>query len=359
MPEQVYRELMEVMKKRGGPYTGRDIPEFYALVEELFTPEEAAVNNAMPRGPFRAQALAELMGKDRAEAEKILETMADKGLCRTFTRQGTRYYTSERFVPGIFEFQFMPGKTSDRDKKIAHLIHAYETAFNAAVGPVKVTYPTTRVITVDSAVEPADTVHTYDQVSTYIDKYDPICVTACYCRHAAKLRDEDLHGMPIDVCMQFGESAQYAIERLGGRELTKREARQVLDLSEEAGLVHMAMNTSEDIGFICNCDRWHCGAVKGVLQQDKPGRFFNSGFRPRFDGDLCTACGTCIDRCPASALTLEGGGPPEVDLDRCFGCAVCATGCPTEAVRMERKPDFPAPPRDPKELGAAVRASRM
>ena len=39
--QEVYKQLLEVMKKRRGGYSGMDIPEFYALVEELFTPEEA------------------------------------------------------------------------------------------------------------------------------------------------------------------------------------------------------------------------------------------------------------------------------------------------------------------------------
>ena len=81
MSKDVYKELLEVMKKRGGGYAGMDIPEFYAMVEELFTPEEAEVNNALPRGPVTAKDLAKEMGKDEAEIEKILEAMADKGLC--------------------------------------------------------------------------------------------------------------------------------------------------------------------------------------------------------------------------------------------------------------------------------------
>ena len=44
MSKEVYKELLEVMKKRGGGYSGMDIPEFYDLVEELFTPEEAEIN---------------------------------------------------------------------------------------------------------------------------------------------------------------------------------------------------------------------------------------------------------------------------------------------------------------------------
>jgi Pyruvate/2-oxoacid:ferredoxin oxidoreductase delta subunit len=361
MSQEVYRQLLEVMTKRGGRYAGMDIPEFFDLVEELFTPEEAEVNNAMPRGPFTAKDLAGQMNRDEAEIEKILESMADKGLSMAVNTEGAHVYMSARFMPGILEFQFMPGKFSDRDKKIAKLIHAYEKAFDEKSDTAAVTFPATRVITVDSTVESGDQVHTYDQVQTFIDQADPIAVTACYCRHAAALRDEDTHGMPNDVCMQFGHGAQYAIDRLGGRKITREEAREVLDRAEEAGLVHMSTNRQTmpaGMGFICNCDRWHCGAIKSAMEKPKPGLFFNSGFEPRFDADLCVACETCIDRCPPEALTMGENDVPEVDLDLCFGCAVCATGCPSEAIVMVTKPGFPEPPEDGKALGKALKASR-
>jgi hypothetical protein len=51
MESQVYKEMFDVMKERGGPYTGVDIPEFYALIQELFTPEGVELNNGMPRNP--------------------------------------------------------------------------------------------------------------------------------------------------------------------------------------------------------------------------------------------------------------------------------------------------------------------
>lgn len=47
--------MLEVLKKRAGLYAGADIPEFYAMVEELFTPEEAAGNNATPKGPVTVE----------------------------------------------------------------------------------------------------------------------------------------------------------------------------------------------------------------------------------------------------------------------------------------------------------------
>lgn len=357
MTQEVYRQMLGVMKERRGLYAGLDIPEFYTLVEALFTPREAAVNNVMSRKPSTVGEISAIAGKGVEEIEPILETMADKGLCKTFKRDGIRYFQGEPFMPGIFEYQFISGRITPRDKQIARLIQDYKTACNAVKGETRMTFPLSRVITVDRTIQAGNTVHTYDQVSTYIDKYETIGVGTCYCRHAAELRDEDIHGMPTDVCMWFGNMAEYAIERLGSRRITRQEARQVLDRAEEAGLVHMSRNTSEDIEFICNCDRWHCEAIKGVLKQPKPALFFNSGFQPRFDPGLCSACETCIERCPPRALSMDDKEIPQVDLDRCFGCAVCASGCPSDAVVMEAKADFPIPPRDRRELIASLQAS--
>ena len=88
MSTSVYQEMFEVMTQRGGLYTGADIPEFYAVVEELFTPEEAAANNAMPKGLFSASQLAEIMGRSEDEISPLIEAMADKALC--FFRKNRR-----------------------------------------------------------------------------------------------------------------------------------------------------------------------------------------------------------------------------------------------------------------------------
>src|SRR3989339_2056487 len=122
MPAQVYRDMLDVMAKRGGPYSGADIPEFYSLMEELFTPEEAQVNNGLPRQPVTAAEVAIQLGRDEAEIGTLLEGMADKGLCATFVHGQKRVYQGVPFMPGLFEFLFLPGRVSDRDRKIANLI---------------------------------------------------------------------------------------------------------------------------------------------------------------------------------------------------------------------------------------------
>jgi Pyruvate/2-oxoacid:ferredoxin oxidoreductase delta subunit len=359
MNQEIYRQLLEVMKKRGGRWAGMDIPEFYRMVEELFTPEEAEVNNAMPRGPTTAKDLAVAMARDEIEIEKIRESMANKALCVAVGVGGTQFYQSARFAPGILEFQFMRREISERDKKLARLIHDYKTAYEEKTGSIRITFPALRVIPVDRTIAAGNTVHTYSQVQTYIDKYDQIAVSNCYCRNEAALLGKDTHEVPLETCMTFGMAAQFAVERMGSRNLNKQEARKLLDQAEEAGLVHSSMNTTDDIQFLCNCDRWNCIVIQDALKQPRPALAFNSRFQPRVDPTLCVACGTCIDRCPSSARSMEGDGPPEVDLYRCFGCSVCATGCPSGAIVMESRPSLPEPPKDGKALGQAIKMSRI
>ncbi len=355
MTTRVYENLLEVMQGRGGPYAGLHIPEFFALVRELFDPEEAEINNVLSRKPASVAEIAERAAKSPERVAPILEKMARKGLCGIVKKSDGVLYRGLPFMPGIFEFTFVGGGETEREKRIARLIHAYKKAYVAAKGVERITYPVTRVIPVLRTIKAGNTIHTYHQVISYIEKYDVIGVGACYCRHAARLRGEDLHGMPVDVCMWFGEMAENITERLGGRRISKEEAKEIVNRCEEAGLIHMSRNTSEDIDFMCHCDRWHCEVVRQVLKQPKPGLVFNSGFEPSFNAEACLACGTCLERCPAKALMMDEQSVPAVDKDRCFGCGACATGCPQGAIVMVNKPDFPAPPKTTKDLAKALK----
>jgi len=188
-----------------------DIPEFFQMVEELFTPEEAEVNNTLPRGPTTSKDLAVAMGRDEGEIEEILESMANKGLCVAVGFGGKQFYQSARFAPGILEFQFMRRESSERDKKLARLIHDYKTAFEEKTGSTKITFPALRVIPVSRTIAAGNTVHTYDQVQTNIDKYDPIAVSHCYCRNEAGLLGKDTHGVPLETWLGlFPGKAEYS-----------------------------------------------------------------------------------------------------------------------------------------------------
>lgn len=252
MSQKVYRELLDVMKKRGGGYAGKDIPEFFNMVEELFTPEQAEVNNILPAKPSTAHEIADIVGRGAIETEKILENMANNGLCLDHEKDGVIYFRPQPFMPGILENIFIRGGTTEHDKKMARLIDAYKESYNATrpSKPAQILFPGLRAITVDRTIEAGNTVHTYDQVQTYIDQNDSIAVGTCYCRHEADLLGKDLHEMPKQVCMSFGRGAEFTVKRLGGRKVSREEAREILDQAEEAGLIHMTRNVTDNIPML-------------------------------------------------------------------------------------------------------------
>ena len=44
----------------------------------------------------------------------------------------------------------------------------------------------------------------------------------------------------------------------------------------------------------------------------------------------CVACGTCIDQCPAGAISE--GEIYSIDSDLCLDCGTCADACPSGAI---------------------------
>jgi len=55
--------------------------------------------------------------------------------------------------------------------------------------------------------------------------------------------------------------------------------------------------------------------------------------RPQADPDLCTGCGTCIDQCPVSALSMIDH-IPRVNPDTCIVCFCCQEICPEKAITL-------------------------
>jgi Pyruvate/2-oxoacid:ferredoxin oxidoreductase delta subunit len=357
--DQIYKQLMEKFAKRGGAYPGMDIPEFYEMAKELFSPEEASVAVAIPKGFSTAGQVAQALGRNKEDVESILHAMVRKGLCASGKLNEEEFYSLPPFVPGIFEYQFLRGTRTERDVKLAKLIHKYKEALNAIRGIPKISFPPTRVIPVDEKVAAGNKIHTYDQLSAYVEKSEPISVGTCYCRHEAELIDEnDTCGKPNEVCMQFGRGARFVIDTGMGREISKKEALEILKSSEEQGLVHCSSN-HQDIDFVCNCCADHCVILKTALAQPKPGLALNSGFEPSIDQEECIVCEVCIDNCPAKALAMSEEEILQLDLDRCFGCGVCATSCPTDAIRLVAKAGYPEPPLDQQSMKAALKAGAV
>jgi uncharacterized protein (DUF362 family)/Pyruvate/2-oxoacid:ferredoxin oxidoreductase delta subunit len=56
--------------------------------------------------------------------------------------------------------------------------------------------------------------------------------------------------------------------------------------------------------------------------------------KPQADPNGCTACGTCVEQCPAEALSMVDD-LPTVDMERCVTCFCCQEICPEKAMVLQ------------------------
>lgn len=78
------------------------------------------------------------------------------------------------------------------------------------------------------------------------------------------------------------------------------------------------------------------GALKNIgmgLGSKKGKMEMHAAFELQIDGEKCIACGTCIENCPAEAITIDEGGA-KIDHEKCIGCGTCIAICPEEAVKI-------------------------
>ncbi|RPJ18166.1 MAG: 4Fe-4S ferredoxin [Desulfobacteraceae bacterium] len=197
--------------------------------------------------------------------------------------------------------------------------------------------PFTRVVPVGKSIETGKVqVLAPESIRKIIESSSRIAVTKCTCRLTMRKCDA-----PVEVCLQINRGADYTIERGTGREVSKEEAFDIIDKTEEAGLVHVTMNKSGVGHFICNCCGCCCQSFT-LLISDRLSLCDPSRYRPEVDPQACTSCGICEDRCWFGAIKADEKSIASVIEEKCLGCGQCATGCPENAITMTeiREPGF-------------------
>jgi ferredoxin len=359
MTQPIYEKLTDALKMRGGAAPAVHCREFYAILEELFTPDEAELASKMPMGLISAAELASETGGDPKVAEELLESMANKGLLFSYVRHDVMHYDLLQLVPGMFEMQFMTGEVSERAKRLARLFEDYFNVMQrlprSDAGGLFPAFPWARVITVEREIPAGVEVHPYDMVSQYIEKAPYITVSTCYCRHHGELVDRPCD-KPKDNCMGIGPGAKSNADRGFAKLISKEEALEILKRAEDAGLVHLSSNTGKYIDFICNCCICHCGILQSVKNAAAPSMAAVSSLIASLEEGDCSGCGDCVERCPMDALAMEDD-VVALDSNRCIGCGLCVSVCPTGALKLEPREEAPLPPQDRNSLNAAMMSS--
>jgi uncharacterized protein (DUF362 family)/NAD-dependent dihydropyrimidine dehydrogenase PreA subunit len=108
--------------------------------------------------------------------------------------------------------------------------------------------------------------------------------------------------------------------------------------AKEVGLGDYDINIIEIIGELKPLPDFKLPPLGGeAMLQNAPMQEMihnRSVLRPQADPALCTACGTCIDHCSVSALSMQGN-LPVVDADTCISCFCCQEMCPAKAIVLK------------------------
>lgn len=355
--KEVYENLIDAINNVSGVIKFSKIDELYPLLELMFTLEQAEVGSKLQPGLHTAEQVADAAGKSVEEATRILESMADSGTV-FYTDAGEKpTYSLLPMLPGSWEIQLMKGTTDERSKKLAHLFEDYFKAVRdtPSEGMKTTTVPFSRVIPIAEEVEPETEILPYEVLKNYLEKIDTIAVSYCYCRHEGDLLGNPCE-KPKENCFNFGPFAKFLADRGFGRLIDKEEAKKIMKEAEEAGLVHCSSNTTDTIGFVCNCCSCHCGIMRSMQTTSGVGMAAVSDYIVELDGEECTACEACVDRCQVKAMSM-GDDVVEIDYSLCIGCGLCVSTCPTEALSLIAREEKVIPPKDYAELTKAQSAA--
>lgn len=110
---------------------------------------------------------------------------------------------------------------------------------------------------------------------------------------------------------------------------------QFLQRAKQAGLGDYDLSTIEIIGELKQLSDFKLPPLGGeaILHNEAGQARLHSRtiLRPQADPQLCTACGTCVDQCPVSALSMSDR-LPRVDPKACITCFCCQEICSEKAI---------------------------
>jgi electron transport complex protein RnfB len=344
----VYTRLREFLDTLPAGYPATPTGVEIKILKKLFSPEEAELTTRLSRDPEPVPEIAARLGEDEGALGEKLEDMAQKGLIFRIRSDAGPLYQAFQFIVGIYEFQL---KTLDRE--FCELFEEYLPYIGAGMMMLKTRQ--IRVIPVESSVQGTKAVEPYNRVRELVEQQELISVTNCICRVEQGLLENPCD-RPKEVCIGFGDFAQYYLDNNMARKISREEALEILDMAEESSLVLSPVNTQQ-LEAICCCCPCCCPNLKFSKLLPRPADTMQTFYTAEIDPDLCTGCGDCMEKCQMDAIS-EGEGISEIVDGRCIGCGLCVPVCPTEAITLAPRTDRETPPEDLQGLLAQITSER-
>ena len=336
--DKVYAELRKHLDKQAVGFPATESGVEIRLLRHLFTPEQAGLAlflNYQPQSAMDIYNSAKDSGITPEKVESMLEEMESNGSIGSTEKKGTAHYFTIPLLVGIVELhahKATPQFWAD--------FNTYASGeFGRAYAGTKVSQM--RTVPVEKSITVEQHVTTYDQIRDIINSTEgPIIVTRCMCREGAKQRGQPCKKTQREeTCMGFGDWARRSVKSGNAKEITKEEALEIVEKSEEAGLVHFVDNVIRDVKHNCNCCGCACWNVGNIKRRKIPRDVLMAIYFIReTDMDKCVGCGECAKICPVDAVVIEEK-QAIVDKEWCIGCGLCVRKCHSGAANLRLKTD--------------------
>lgn len=325
--DTIYRKLAAHLDNLPGGFPETESGIELRILRRLFTPEEAELAVLLTMKPEAVAPLAERVGLEAEMLSDSLENMAKKGLIFRSYKEGVPMYSAAMFVVGIWEYH-----VNDLDADLVRDVNEYLPFISQKVWRETATKHM-RVVPISKSIVEDIEISSYEDAEELIRAQSKITVQPCICRKEHQVLGEPCK-YPLEVCFSFGSAAYYYEENKLGRAVDTEEALAILETGKKAGLVIQTGNAQKSAN-ICMCCGCCCQILKNLKKLEKPAEEVHSNYFTVVEGDKCTACGTCEERCHMDAVTMDETAA--VNPARCIGCGVCIPECPTEAIHLVAK----------------------
>ncbi|NHJ23154.1 MAG: hypothetical protein EAX89_01165, partial [Candidatus Lokiarchaeota archaeon] len=252
---------------------GKISEAFREYIKILFTPEEAMIAQYLTVKPQSVNVISKKIEKSKEETKRILEDMTKTGIIQDIG--GYSYFLA---MAHLLNMGFKYSRTLKRlGKKGAELYQQFfidEKFYKRYESSDKGT-SLTRVVPVNLTIDHQSTISNAEEIHDIIENcMGPIVITDCPCRKRTETLAirECKDKFPIeDTCFQVGLFGQYFLRRGEGKELSRKDAHDMVNVLAKMGLVFTTENIKSPIHqVICSCCACCCALLRGMTRfEDK------------------------------------------------------------------------------------------
>lgn len=341
MEDEAYKKLAEVLDTLPNGFPASKNGVEIKMLKKIFDPDQAELFCDLKLTFETAQQIAERTGRPLEGLEEKLDRMNERGQIQSIPMGEIKIYRLLPWLFGVYEMQ-----RPHLDHELVEMFEEYHPFYSRQFFRGKPQQ--FQIIPIEKEISLKQEALPHERVSSIIENSQSFAVFDCICKKEKKIVGQGCE-KPMEVCTAYAPISGIFENSPHYRVITKEEAKKILQMAEEAALVHLTYNTASGHFFLCNCCGCCCGVLRAINEFGIPAwDVVNSHYYAEIDPELCTACGTCAhERCQVRAIE-EGEEYNQVIKSKCIGCGLCVSTCPTEAIKLVRKEaaEIFAPPLD-------------